>query len=782
MKLWDLPLAEVLEAWDEYDKRGTDLVGIRALCQLDRFYLLVKVMGRTDMLHPWIYSRCREVEKAPDGYLDLWAREHYKSTIITIGGSIQELLKDSSLTIGIFSHTSPDAKSFLAVIKRELENNLILKAAFPDVLWENPWKDAPAWSLDGGIILRRQTNPKECSVEAHGLIDGMPTGKHFGLLVYDDVVTEKSVSTPEQIEKATTAWELSDNLGKSGGRKWHIGTRYSYADSYESILKRGSVIPRIYTATHNGKLDGKPVLFTQEEWENKQRDQGPNVIACHAAGTKVLMADWTYKNIEDVAIGESVVGFELRKGVGNFPLLKPVQVLGVNRRTAQIRCYETELGNKFYCTRDHKWWTRRSGCDGHSVYAQLGELRKQDLKTLARITNLQEECTDRQRMLWQYLAGILDGEGSLGTPQITITQSDGHNPLVCERIESVLAELKIPFSVYQRKQWGRSKPSRLYVLAGGRVTKHRIVLNANPAKASHIVRGMYGHLGGSKSTSGSEKVVSFSDCGEGMVYNIQTETGNYIANGFASKNCQMMQDPLSGKQRMFDVGDFGVYEVRPEVLNVYILCDPARSKKKDSANTAVAVVGVDYAMNKYLLDGVNHKMDLKERWEAIRNLYNKWVREMTVCKVEVGYEKYGAQADLDYFEERMKAERVRFDIKELAWPHEGDGSKVDRVQRIGPDLRNHRIYLPYPTNKDKLTSLQRDMERQGYGYRIAQMIRRKDENGVIYDLTEQLKVQTNFFPYGGLKDLVDAYSRIHDMEVTAPSHRTEEDVLEPEYT
>ena len=86
MKLWDLSLPDVLDEWDEIDKRGTYLPGIRALCLEDRFYLLVKACGRVDALHPWIYARCREVEQAPDDHLDLWAREAYKSTIITFAG------------------------------------------------------------------------------------------------------------------------------------------------------------------------------------------------------------------------------------------------------------------------------------------------------------------------------------------------------------------------------------------------------------------------------------------------------------------------------------------------------------------------------------------------------------------------------------------------------------------------------------------------------------------------------------------------------------------------
>jgi hypothetical protein len=47
----------------------------------------------------------------------------------------------------------------------------------------------------------RQSNPKEATVEAHGLVDGQPTGAHFRLRIYDDVVTLESVTTPEQVKK-----------------------------------------------------------------------------------------------------------------------------------------------------------------------------------------------------------------------------------------------------------------------------------------------------------------------------------------------------------------------------------------------------------------------------------------------------------------------------------------------------------------------------------------------------------------------------------------------------
>lgn len=517
------PFSEILAAWDAIDRGGKDVPAIRWLCLHDRYYLLVKMLKRYDAWHPWVYARCREVEQAPDGYIDVWSREHFKSSIITSAGCIQEVIRDPDITIGIFSHTSPIAKAFLAQIKREFETNLNLIHAFPDVLYADPQKESRCWSLDSGIIVRRTTNPKEATIEAHGLVDGQPTSKHYRLMVYDDVVTKESVNTPEQIYKTTEAWELSDNLGSVGGRKWIAGTRYSYADTYSVIIGRGAAKPRIYPATDDGTITGKPVLFSQKEWDRKVLHQG----------------------------------------------------------------------------------------------------------------------------------------------EITVS-------------------------------------------------------------------------------------------------------------------CQLLCNPLAGNQRMFDAEDLVEYEVRPETLMVYLLIDPARSKKKDSAHTAMIVLGLSVGGAKFLLDGFDHKMDLTERWTNMRDLWWSWGRVPGVQGVKVGYEKFGAQADLDYFQERMREERVQFDITELGWPRDGEGAKVDRVQRLTPDLRNHRIYVPYDTDPENMTRSQRRMKDSGYEYRISRPIKKLDENRQMYDLTERLRLQVGFFPFCDRKDVIDALSRIYDLDPTRPEGPVDSQDLEPE--
>lgn len=252
---------------------------MRALLMGDLFFLMLVGLGRTDMNNDFLFSRCREVQASPDGHLDLWAREHYKSTIITVGKTIQDVLRDPEITVGIFSHSRPIAKAFLRQIKREFEGNALLQELFPHI--RPPEKgEKRTWSEDEGIIVQRQSNPKEATIEAWGLVDGQPIGKHFALLIYDDVVTPESVTTPEMISKTTDAWRVSLNLGAHGGRRRMIGTRYHAADTYSVILEQGSVSPRIYPATVDGTYDGEPVFLSRAVLAEKRRDMGPFVFAC----------------------------------------------------------------------------------------------------------------------------------------------------------------------------------------------------------------------------------------------------------------------------------------------------------------------------------------------------------------------------------------------------------------------------------------------------------------------------------------------------------------------
>lgn len=530
------PLSDLPDMWrwveTKYQARG-----VAALGRCDRFYLLTKLLHRRDAIHPWLYARCREVEANPDDCLDLWAREHYKSTFITYAGGIQEILVDPDITIGLFSHVRPIAKAFLGQIKSEFESNEDLKRVYPDVLWADPKRDAPragaTWNSER-IDVKRKSNPKEGTIEAWGLVDGQPTSKHYRLRIYDDVVTRESVTTPEQVNKTTAAWELSDNLGArqedgEPGRRWHIGTRYSFADTYGHILDKKILKPRIHAATDNGFLNGNPVFLTKSAWAKKIKDNSEATIAC-----------------------------------------------------------------------------------------------------------------------------------------------------------------------------------------------------------------------------------------------------------------QQLQNPAAGQQAMFKKDNLRFTDIRPATLNIYIMVDPASSKKKGSDSTAMPVIAVDAQRNKYLIDGFCHKMNLQERWANLRQLRRHWLGQKGVQAVHVGYERYGIQSDLEYFEEKMQETKDSFPIKELNWPNDGPGGKIDRIQRLVPDFGHGKFYLIAASTREidgkqvaVETSAQKRCREQGEAWRILTPVKRRDHEGNLYALNKCFLDEYLIYPFALHDDLLDGCSRIYDMDYTPPII-IDEKMLEPE--
>ena len=512
---------------------------LRNLVKSDLYFLLRYMLNRKDMEHPWLLDRCREVQASPNGHLDLWGREHYKSTIITFGLTIFDILNNPNHTFCLFSHTKGYAKKMLVQIKTEFEINKTLQKLFPEILYADPKKQSPGWSEDGGLVVKRSVNCKERTVEAWGVVDSQPTGSHFTHRIYDDVVTLDSVGTPEQIMKTTIGWEMSGNLGVQNGAERYIGTRYHLHDTYAVMMERKVVEPRIYSATHNKRLDGEPVFLPKEEWAKRLKKYSASIIAS-----------------------------------------------------------------------------------------------------------------------------------------------------------------------------------------------------------------------------------------------------------------QYLQNPLADADAVFNPEWLKGWEVRPRTLNVYIMCDPSMGKSAKSDNTAMAVIGIGAGGAKYLLDGFCHRMPLSERWRLFAGLFKKWSAVAGVQHVAAGYERYGAQTDVEYFEERMKLPgESNFAIKELNWTREGGQSKTHRVQRLEPDFRNSRFYLPHNVIKDgkpatwkvdadpesktfreiqysyeaRVTSRQINAIDGGSPDLISRALKRVDQDNKIYDLTIRLMEEYLFFPFGGHDDLIDVTSRIYDMEPLAPS-------------
>lgn len=703
-------------------KDGQELTAsARRLCLTDLFYLIVYVLHRIDCDRDWVYDRIREVEAEPDFHLDLWAREHYKSTIVTYAKTIQDILIDPEVTFGIFSHTRPIAKGFLRQIKREIEGNKTLINLFPDILWDNPSREAPKWSEDDGIIVKRKSNPKESTVEAWGLVDGQPTSKHFKVLLYDDVVTKESVSSPDMIQKVNAAWELSLSLGVEVGKRRYAGTRYHYNDTYRLMMDRGAAIPRIHPATIDGTVNGRPVLMHPDTLAQKRREQGPYTYACHAQGTKVLMWNFTEKPIEDIVNGDVVIGFETKnkRTVMTRTEVLAARVIDGN----QLNKYTMESGRKVICTPDHKWWTGRTGNDSHRRYNHLG-VNRSDLHGLIRMYVPPPELTNDTELIRcaSYLGGIFDGEGGYSGNAIHLHQSEIHHAEVCGEIRRTLMLLGF--------DWGETQTRKGkidFYLKGGKQEILRFINWCQPVKINKVFNGLCNTKNGNY--RGSDKLIRIEELKKDYVFNIQTGTGNYIANGYGSKNCQMLLDPKADETQGFKEEWLKFWPCNYfHNFNKIILCDPANEKKKGNDYTVFFVLGLGEDMNYYVLDMIRDRLSLTERGNVLFALHREFRPQF------VGYEKYGKDSDISYYEERMSRDNYRFGITPLG----GQTAKADRIRTLIPIFESGRIFLPdrlLKTNYEKITE----------------------------DLTQTfIREEYNAFPVAAHDDMLDCLARITD--------------------
>ena len=281
-------------AAEEKCKRGDPKLGVsmyRELIKNDLFFLLYFIVkpftdeaSRAMVNHPFVVQACREVELGPKDFtLDVWARFHYKSSIITTAETIQYQLNNPEHATGIFSFKSSVAKDFLFSIKETFQRERILHDCFADVVWSNCEKEASLWSIDEGIVLKRKTNRREASISAHGLIEGMPTGLHFERRVYDDIVTKDLVKTVDMMEDVKEAYDTSQNLKTlTGGHHRVLGTYYHHNDPLIYVRDKKDLegnsryTYRHKPATHDGTANGVPVLMTQESLDELKGDTSFN--------------------------------------------------------------------------------------------------------------------------------------------------------------------------------------------------------------------------------------------------------------------------------------------------------------------------------------------------------------------------------------------------------------------------------------------------------------------------------------------------------------------------
>ena len=258
------------EKYEEFLERtgGDEELAIELLmryrCLTDLYYLGTVVLGlgkateggrkRIDpKFHRWVAAKLQENK---DG-LYLLPRGHMKSAWMKVK-IVQLILQRPNIRIGLFSRTSNLVEAQLSELKVHLSNPLLIRL-FPDILVE-PGRRNSNWvrSTASELTVRRDPVwgriPQENQVEAWG-VDATITGRHYDVIIMDDILNEQSVSTPEQIKKIRDWYTFIQSIKDPLGFEVMIGTRYHYADLYGTVIAEGWYGKRVFVraAIENGK-------------------------------------------------------------------------------------------------------------------------------------------------------------------------------------------------------------------------------------------------------------------------------------------------------------------------------------------------------------------------------------------------------------------------------------------------------------------------------------------------------------------------------------------------
>lgn len=248
----------------EADKKRGELTKeefhrLRALCKRDLFFLCYSVLGYNRLsanLHGHLCTHVKLNEKRRFNEY-LLPRGHFKSTILTIGHSIQVVLPYGEedkiwdfeseklnwpYTLGtdcrvlIAHETAESAARFLFAITSHFTSNALLMALFPEAIPEKRKHRINKWELE----LPRVTigNP-EPTIDTLG-VGAKSQGRHYNYIKLDDIFGEKARDSNAERE-TTQDWFDGIQSFFSSFAKDHmdlIGTRYSLDDIYEHAHDR----------------------------------------------------------------------------------------------------------------------------------------------------------------------------------------------------------------------------------------------------------------------------------------------------------------------------------------------------------------------------------------------------------------------------------------------------------------------------------------------------------------------------------------------------------------
>lgn len=206
--------------------------------------------------------------------LSLAPRGYGKSTILTMGRSLYEIVRDPNIRILIASKTALQAEVFLRGIKAHLESNRELIATF------GRFQSDAKWDTREIVVAGRTENHIESTVTTVG-VGGPVASRHYDLILGDDLVDEKNSRTEVQRDQVRTWFykTLYPTVVDQTSRVSLHGTRFHPLDLWGNIAAGDQEVATMIVRAIPG--DGTtpwPEKFSLERLEQLRRKLGSTIF------------------------------------------------------------------------------------------------------------------------------------------------------------------------------------------------------------------------------------------------------------------------------------------------------------------------------------------------------------------------------------------------------------------------------------------------------------------------------------------------------------------------
>lgn len=210
------------------------------------------------------------------------------------------LWHNQNLRIMLDSETLANAKLYLAGIKDLIDNNQTMRLICVNEKGEyllEPNKRLSGGFVEDQVILKHRTTVglKEPSIFCSG-VDNARTGMHPDVILMDDLVSERNVTTDAQLQKVEEHYKYSLSLLEiGGGLLLVIGTRYHMADLYGHLIDSKALDTLIRPAiSEEGELYF-PTRLTREFLSQMRKEQGSHIFSCQYLLAPVSQEDAIFK-------------------------------------------------------------------------------------------------------------------------------------------------------------------------------------------------------------------------------------------------------------------------------------------------------------------------------------------------------------------------------------------------------------------------------------------------------------------------------------------------------